>query len=272
MRLVAPRGIVAYSLSAAALFLLLSGAYGQRFFGGRRGSDVFESPEPRRDAEFHFIRLEYEQLPWTRRGFYNRWWAQDWPAAEIHFNQGIQRLTALDVGDGRHFTITDERLFDYPWVYATQVGYWVLSEAEVARLREYLLRGGFLMTDDFYGEEQWTVFRESMLDVFPDRTIVEVDESHQSLHVLYDLDQRIQIPGLRHLRRGYGGDIVAEPQGSGPQWRGIFDDDGRLMVAANYNMDIGDAWEHADLPEYPEPMTALAYRFGINYILYAMTH
>ena len=93
----------------------------------------------------------------------------------------------------------------------------------------------------------------------------EVPEDDSTLHVLYDLDQRIQIPGLRHLRGRWG------PEGE-PHWRGVYDEEGRMMVAANYNMDIGDAWEHADWVEYPEPMTALAYRFGINYIVYAMTH
>lgn len=228
--------------------------------------------EPERDAEFHFIRLEYVNSPYATRGWGRPWWRQDWPEAETHFAQGIRRLTAIDVGDGRHVPLTDDRIFEYPWAYATQVGYWGLSEEETGRLREYLLRGGFLMTDDFYGEDEWAVFRETMRAVFPDRPIVEVPEDDEILHTLYDLDQRIQIPGLRHLRGGFGGRTYAEPQESGPHWRGIYDDDGRLLVAANYNMDIGDAWEHADMPEYPEPMTALAYRFGINYIVYSMTH
>ncbi len=128
------------------------------------------------------------------------------------------------------------------------------------------------MVDDFYGAYQWAVFREAMQRAFPDLPIVEIAEDHEALGVLYTLDQRTQIPGLRHLRRGPGGAIVAVPQDSGPHWRGLLDEEGRLMVAANYNMDVGDAWEHADMPEYPEPMTALAYRFGINYIIYAMTH
>lgn len=224
------------------------------------------------NAEFHFIRLEYVNHRWARGGFGRPWWRQDWPAAETHFAQGLRRLTGIDIGEGRHLPLTDDRVFDYPWVYATQVGYWQLSDDETERLREYLLRGGFLVVDDFYGPQQWSVFRESMKRVFPERSIVEIDEESAVLHVLYDLDQRTQIPGLRHLRRGPGGEIVVQPQETGPRWRGIHDDEGRLLVAVNFNMDIGDAWEHADMPEYPEPMTALAYRFGINYIIYAMTH
>ncbi|MEZ5366353.1 MAG: DUF4159 domain-containing protein [Bryobacterales bacterium] len=216
-------------------------------------------------AEFHFLRVVYRDLPGMNRRFGRGWWRQDWPEAEMHFAQGIQRLTQIDVGEGLFLPLTDERLHDYPWIYATQVGYWDLTDQECAALREYLLRGGFLMTDDFYGEEQWAVFAESMRRVFPELPIVEVPEQDSTLHVLYDLDQRIQIPGLRHLRGGFW-------QQGEPHWRGIYDEEGRMMVAANYNMDIGDAWEHADWVEYPEPMTALAYRFGINYIVYAMTH
>ena len=223
-------------------------------------------------AEFHFVRVEYTDLGGMNRRFGRGWWRQDWPEAETHFAQGIKRLTRIDVGEGVHLPLTDERIFDYPWIYVTQAGYWDLSDEEIASLREYLLRGGFLMTDDFYGEQQWAIFAAAMARVFPEQPIVEVPEDDSTLHVLYDLDQRIQIPGLRHLRGGYGGRTWGEPQDSGPHWRGIYDEEGRMMVAANYNMDIGDAWEHADWVEYPEPMTALAYRFGINYIVYAMTH
>lgn len=157
---------------------------------------------------------------------------------------------------------------DYPWLYAVEVGQWHLDDVEAARLREYLLRGGFLMVDDFWGTYEWAVFIESMLRVFPDRPILEIEESHEILHILYDLDQRIQIPGRNYIWSG----VTWQKDGRVPHWRGIFDDDGRLMVAINFNMDMGDAWEHADDPGYPEPMTALAYRFAVNYVIYAMTH
>jgi hypothetical protein len=109
---------------------------------------------------------------------------------------------------------------------------------------------------------------ESMEKVFPDRPVVEISESDEAFHVIYDLDKRIQIPSRMFIYSG----VTWEKGGITPHWRGIYDDDGRLMVAINFNMDIGDAWEHADWPDYPENMTALAYRFGINYLVYAMTH
>ena len=158
--------------------------------------------------------------------------------------------------------------FDFPWIYAVEVGYWHLNELEAARMRDYLLRGGFLMVDDFHGPPEWNSFLASMLRVFPDRPIVEIPEDDEAFHVLYDLDQRIQIPSRMYTYTG----LTYEKRGFTPHWRGIYDDDGRLMVAINFNMDIGDAWEHADWPDYPENMTALAYRFGINYVIYAMTH
>ncbi len=108
----------------------------------------------------------------------------------------------------------------------------------------------------------------SMQRLFPDRSVIEISESDEVMHVLYDLDNRIQIPGMHTYWSGQ----TYERDGFTPHWRGIYDDSGRLIVAINFNMDIGDALEHADHPQYPEPMTALAYRFGINYVIYAMTH
>jgi hypothetical protein len=223
-------------------------------------------------SEYHFIRVEYVDLFTSRRTFSRGWWRQDWPEAEIHFSQGVRRLTRVDTGEERHLPLTDDRIFEYPWLYATQVGYWDLSDAETNRLRHYLLRGGFLVVDDFYGLQDWSVFRDSMERVLPGRPIVDIDESDSVLHVLYSIKERVMIPGLRHLRRGAGGRIEVQAQEGPPCWRAIYDDNGRMVVAINFNMDVGDAWEHADMPEYPEAMTALAYRFGINYLIYAMTH
>jgi len=227
-------------------------------------------------AEFHFTRLIYggggSDYSYGRRPR----WLIDWPDAEFHFMQGLSRLTRIDgavvsrsTGDGgRRINLSDDAIFNYPWLYAVEVGGWYLNPFEAGRLREYLLRGGFLMVDDFHGSYEWAGFQDSMVRVFPDRPILEIPEDDEVLHVLYDLDQRIQIPGIRFLFSG----VTYEGDGIVPHWRGIYDDSGRLMVAINFNMDLGDAWEHADTPEYPEPMTALAYRFAINYVIYAITH
>jgi hypothetical protein len=236
------------------------------------GEGAVDNDPPRPEAEFHIARLMYTDSSGRIRGGWRPWWAIDWPEAECHLTRGLKRLTRLDVADDSfHVRALDERLFDFPWLFAQQVGHWYLSDAEAARLREYLLRGGFLVVDDFHGSYEWQVFADSIFRTLPGRIIVDIPETDPLLHILYDLDQRTQIPGRRHLYRGASGHIEAQLEGP-QQWRGIYDDEGRLMVAINFNMDMGDAWEHADDPVYPEPMTALAYRFGINYIVYAMTH
>ena len=225
-----------------------------------------QGPAP--EGEFHFARLVYTDGNSSGRFFGRGWWQQDWPEAEEHFIVNLRRLTRIATGDPVVVRLTDEALYDHPWLYATQVGYWDLSDAEVAGLREYLLRGGFLMADDYWGEGERQVFDETMRRVFPDRPIVDIPANDPVLHVVFSIDEFTQIPGLRHLGR-FGGGLSGLPA---PRWRGIYDDQGRLMVGMNFNQDVGDSWEEANNPAYPEPMTALGYRFGINYITYAMTH
>ena len=222
-------------------------------------------------GEFQFIRLAYRANRYGQgRGYGRReMWATDYPDAEHHFSKGIARLTRIDAAaNGNVLRPGDPAIFDYPWLYAVEVGYWHLTHDEAQNLRDYLLRGGFLMVDDFHGTFEWANFVASMERVFPDRPIVDIAETDSVLHVVYDLDHRIQIPSRMFIYSG----VTWERDGYTPHWRGIYDDEGRLMVAINHNMDIGDAWEHADWPDYPENMTALAYRFGINYLVYAMTH
>jgi hypothetical protein len=224
----------------------------------------------KRDAEFSFTRLMYASNPWIARGWGGRpMWTTDAPEAETHFLQGVRRLTRINAAsEGTAVSLEDDELFDHPFLYAVEVGTWFLDENDAARLREYLLRGGFLMVDDFHGVAEWESFMESMRRVFPDRPVVEIHDTDEVFHVLYDLDERTQIPGIYSVMNG----TTYEKGGVTPHWRGIYDDEGRLVVVINFNMDMGDAWEHADWPQYPEPLTALAYRFGINYLLYSMTH
>ncbi|MGA2725024.1 MAG: DUF4159 domain-containing protein [Bryobacteraceae bacterium] len=275
------RGLWHRTVAAAALLLIAAAGLAQR---GRFREPEDEGPAiPVRAAEFHFIRVEYTDLPQYHRGFGyasrdglgSGWWIVDWPAADNHFTSGIQRLTRIDTGDPRHLRLTDDRLFDYPWIYATQTGWWGLSDAETSRLREYLLRGGYLVVDDFWGPEQWEVFRRTMERVLPNHPITDIAPSDSVMHALYDIEEkdRTIIPGSRHLRRGPGGGVqVVLPAGAVPAWRAMYDDRERMVVAVNFNTDVGDAWEFADVPYYPEAMTALAYRYGINYIVYSMTH
>ena len=122
------------------------------------------------------------------------------------------------------------------------------------------------MADDLHGTLEWAEFEKRMKFVFPDRPIVEIESIDPIFHTVYDLTERCQIAGAEHLRTGYKND------GRVPYWRGIYDDQGRVMVAISYNSDVGDSWEWADEPRYPQRYSALGVRLGVNYVVYAMTH
>lgn len=226
-------------------------------------------------AEFHMARMIYSDGGAQRRGRYGMrrgWWAIDYPEAELHFYGGVSRLTNVDMAeDSHHIQLTDPALFDHPWLFVQQVGQggWNPTSEEAALLREYLFKGGFLVIDDFHSEREWPIMAAAMSKVLPGRPIVDLSPQRDEVfHVLYDLDTLTQIPGERHVPCGSDQAYMEGPA----KWAGIYDEQGRLMVAIDFNIDMGDAWEHADDPCYPEPMTALAYRFGINYLIYAMTH
>src|SRR5664279_2320305 len=183
-------GVISATVLVAALAALAQRFGGGRFGGGIRHGDEGPPAEFPASAEFHFIRTEYTDLPEFHRrfGFASRnatgdgWWMVDWPDADDHFTLGIGRLTRIDVGAPRHLRLTEDRLFDHPWIYATQTGWWGLSDTETARLREYLLRGGYLVVDDFWGDEQWEVFRATMERVLPGHPITDLAESDAVMH------------------------------------------------------------------------------------------
>ncbi len=217
-------------------------------------------------TEFQFARLYHRSV--RDRGYRQRW-LTDWPEAEQHLLRGIIRLTRIRAAsESRLVSVMDEDLFDYPLLYAVEPGRWWFSDEEAARLREYLLRGGFLLVDDFHGSSEWHGFVTGLRRVFPNRQIVDIPRNHSLFHTVYDLDEVVQIPGILAALSG----VTYERDGVTPQWRGIYDDHGHLMVLINFNLDLGDAWEHADVPQYALRYTNLAYQHAINYIVYAMTH
>ncbi|HWF07351.1 MAG TPA: DUF4159 domain-containing protein [Bryobacteraceae bacterium] len=200
------------------------------------------------------------------------YWTMDYPRSDRHLLEGVRRLTRIDsrsVEQVVSFDGTDD-MYNFPVMYAVEVGHWRLHDADAKQLREYLLRGGFLMVDDFHGNEEWSIFVESMSKVFPERPIVDIRDSDPIFHVLYDLDQRFQVPGAQYYETG----LTYEKGESGkiPHWRGIYDDKNRLMVAICHNMDLGDAWEHSDEAQYAEKWASLAYRVAMNYFIYDLTH
>ena len=256
----------------------------QRPFHQFPGVEYFEfetPPDWQEKSEWAFARLMFPPGPNDGYSTTGRFtgdfrqglslWTQDYPRADRHFALAVRRLTRIHVRSVEQPILLEDgdEAYNWPWLYAVQVGEWGLTEAEAKIMREYLLRGGFFMADDFHGNLEWAMFEKRIKMVFPDRPIVDIPDDDAILHTVYDLDDRFQVPGQAHLRAGaknpYDG-------GVGAHWRGIYDDKGRVMVAISYNSDIGDAWEFADDPRYPEKFSGLAIRIGVNYIVYAMTH
>ena len=240
-------------------------------------------PDWHERTEFAFARLMYPSVPGGRGGFGagfrgrergpwnegNSIWTQDYPRADRHFSQALARLTRLHVRSVEQPINLDEGTeFDWPWLYAVQAGRWQLTDSQARGLREYLLRGGFFMADDFWGQTDWDTFMISMHKVFPDRQPVELANSEAIFHTIYDLDDRYQVASEGSVQRG----VSYKCQGCPDHWRGIFDDHGRLMVAITFQSDVGDSWEWADEPTYPHEYSALGIRIGVNYVVYAMTH
>jgi hypothetical protein len=200
----------------------------------------------------------------------NRRWTVDYPRSDRHLLQGIRRLTRIDTRSVEQVVDLDgeDDVYNWPTLYAVEVGYWNLTDQQATQLREFLLRGGFLMVDDFHGTIEWNNFVAGINKVFPDREIIDLDNKDPIFHVIYDLDDRFQVPGLQWVYTR----SMFEYDGFQAKWRGIYDDKGRVMVAICHNMDLGDAWEHSDNPVYPEKFAALAYRIAVNYMVYDLTH
>jgi len=271
---------LAFRFSCATAFLGTLYAF-QRPFQEYPGVEyrVGDIPLPR-DAhdktEWAFARLMYP--PGENDGYRGRFdgdwhlglslWTQDYPRADRHFAEAVRRLTRIHTRSVEQVVDLEDKneVYNWPWLYAVQVGEWGLTQPQAKILRDYLLRGGFFMADDFHGTEEWEVFKQSMQKVFPDRPMVEIPNTDAIFHTVYDLDQRYQITGAEHLSTGHKKD------GYFAHWLGIYDDKGRIMVAISFNSDVGDSWEWADEPRYPERLSALGIRLGVNYVVYAMTH
>ena len=249
-------------VAVLALSALTSVVCAQRF---RRGyAPAPDQPLSGEPKEWTFARLAYDGAGYGSR------WAVDYDGAEKHFSQAVDRLTRIDVHlDGHVISPNSDDLFNYPWLYAVEVGSWAFSDSQAARMREYLLRGGFLMVDDFHGEYEWQVFLDGMRTIFPDRPIEDVPASEAFYSLPYETTPRLQVPGPGYMGSGL---TYERPDGVTPHWRGIRDAGGRWMVLISHNIDYGEGWEQADNPAYPEAFTRQAYEVAVNYLIYCMTH
>jgi hypothetical protein len=221
--------------------------------------------QPFSPSGFTFARLMYPSLDWRGDS-----WAVDYPKADKQLIYVVQKFSELYFVRDENVAITldDPSLFHYPFIYAVEVGYMSLSDQDALRLREYLLRGGFLVVDDFHGTQEWRNFYNQIKKVFPEYEPRDLPLSHPIFHCFYDIEKLIQVPGLQYLRSGR----IWERDGYDARYMGIEDDEGRLMVVINHNVDLGDAWEWAEVDEYPREYARMAFELATNYIIYAMTH
>jgi len=228
---------------------------------------VPDPPDAYVEAEFAVGRLRFRS-PMDRFGGRGSRWGTDANKADRLFSQFLRRLTRVNARSVEEIVdIDSDEMYKWPFLFAVGIGDWQLSTSQVQRLRNYFDRGGFLMVDDFHGPREWRDFADGIARILPKSTIVELKDDDVIFHTVYDLNERYQVSGLNVV---YG--LPYERGGVVPHWRGVVDEKGRIQVAINYNMDVGDSWEWADHPLYPERLSSLGLRMGVNYVIYALTH
>jgi hypothetical protein len=238
--------------------------------------DVAEAPLPPDYQVPGELVVGHLMFPDSRFGSGGQWryggtgWTDDYPKGDRALIQMLKRFTRTNVrsveqpvnledGDDAHY---------WPFLMAGLAWSMELTDDQAAKLREHLLRGGFLFCDSFFGEDSYAVFRESMRRVFPDRPIIDLTDDHPIFHTVYDLPEMTKV-AIPHVSEAMGwGRMRRGP----PRWQGVEDDDGRLMVLIAYNNDVQDAWQWADDPRYPSELINLALRLGTNVAMYALTH
>ncbi|MBW1916246.1 MAG: DUF4159 domain-containing protein [Deltaproteobacteria bacterium] len=215
-----------------------------------------------------------------RGGGKGNWWQTDFDDADRNFLRGIRRYTTLDTSSSAYkaMSLTDPELFEYPFLYINMKRIPLfagngpnLTPEEVAGLLEYMRRGGFVMIDDFWGPEHWREFQVEFRKIFPDRELVRLDTDHTIFHCFFDIDKITQVPG-RGATWEFGWGFSLDDPEFPPAVYGVFDDNKRMMMLVNFNTDLGDGWEHTFDPVYPTRYCNEAYKLGINYIIYALSH
>jgi len=239
-------------------------------------ADVELPPDYEVQGEFVVARLMYPNSANFRFFGYGDWthggtaWAVDYPRGDRRFARILRRLTKINVRSVEQPVNLDDGddVFDWPFLIVGLPGMWELTDAQTVKLREYLLRGGYLLCDSFFGTAEWAGFESGMRRVFPDRQIVDLPDDHPLFHTVFDLDGKHQVPNWNALQGG----VPYRADGVEPHWRAILDDNGRVMVAIAFNNDMGDSYQWADDPDYPQSGATLGMRMGVNFAVYAMTH
>ena len=247
---------------------------------GQRSRLEFQAPSRiptrgQRKGEFTFARLRYSAGDrWDLLSGYGSYasWATDYPKADHQFIHGLRGWvrSTLEISDQPvAVSLQGTQFFNYPFIYIVEPGYLDLNREEAASLREYLLRGGFVILDDFWGTMEWENVRLQLYNVFPEYQLRQLSLEHPIFHCYFDIEEILQTPNFQNIvYRGR----TAEKGGTVPSYWGLFDERERLMVFVGRNLDNGDAWEWIDDPRYPLKYGLGAYKIGTNVIFYAMTH
>ena len=215
-------------------------------------SSPVTGPNP---AEWIFARMHYDLNNefGGQRGFQR--WATNYPTSDMQFVDGVHNLTRVDTKDTSKVVSADsDDLYNWPWIFVEDAGAWRISDMQTARLREYLTKGGFIMFDDTHGDAEWSNLSYIVQAIAPGKKIEDLPDDDELFHMLYDVGQRFQIPGTRYL---WGGRKYT-PDATTPKWRGVRDEQGRIIIAICHNSDVGDGWEYVDSSRYPEDATSLA--------------
>lgn len=266
-------------LVSLLMFGLVTTAVAQRYRSRSRDTSRVRNGVPtwETNAEFPtdvftFVRVEYDSSGWRGGGG----WATDFPDSDLNLSYRLQELTSLKVHpNGVILRLTDEALLDYPFLYLIEPGSLTFSDAEVEALRRYLLRGGFLMVDDFWGGDEWDNFEEQIGRVFPEQKPRELNIAHPIFNGVYDLNEKPQVPSIGHALGGQTYEPRGGPDdGSVPHFRALVDSKDRIMVIMCHNTDLGDGWEREGVAEeyFTEYSVKRAYPMGINILFHAMTH
>ena len=207
---------------------------------------------------------------WERGG---TMWSNDYPRGDRAFARILRRLTRIDTRSVEQpINLNDgDDIFNWPWVYVAHVESWGLTDQMIAKLHEYLDRGGFLYVDDFWGDSAWAVFMETMTRILPGAQPEDIPDNDPIFHLMFELKDKFMVAN-HNMLVATGQPYHNVPGGTVAHWRGIRDAKGRIVVVMNFNSDVGDSWEWADRPEYPEKYSNLGMRISTNYAAYAMTH
>ena len=246
---------------------------GRRGFGG--GPLGRPGPDAQYDGAFRFCRIMFRQNPYGD----GNGWSVDYPRADINLSYRLSELTTTSVsrnaqGGYNHavFQLTDDELFKCPFIMMTEPGGLSVDDDEAAHLRDYLLRGGFLWADDFWGNAAWDNWVRQITKALPEYPIIDIPLAHPIFHMLYQVQQVPQIPSIDYWA-SFGNTSERGAESAVPHARGIFDEHGHLLVLSTFNTDFGDAFEReGDNRAYFEQFAGVGYAFGINALLYALSH